>query len=235
MNDAEPTTPRGRARKLWKDWVRPFLLALLVITPFRSAVADWNDVPTGSMKPTILEGDRIVVNKLAYDLKLPFTTWHLAEWSGPVRGDVVICFSPKDGTRLVKRVIGVPGDVIGMRGNRLYVNDAASAYAALPHAAMPVPNRAAHEFARERLTPTDPGHTIMLTPGRVSSDRFGPVTVPAGEYLVLGDNRDNSFDSRGFGFMPRASIVGRVGAVAFSFDGGSLLSPRWSRFFSPID
>ena len=81
----------------------------LVMFSMRSSLADWYHVPTGSMKPTILEGDRVFVDKLAYDLKVPFTTWHLAEWSQPQRGDIVVFFSPKDGTRLVKRVIGLPG------------------------------------------------------------------------------------------------------------------------------
>jgi signal peptidase I len=234
VTDFEPTDARSRLRKAWQDWCKPFLLALMVILPFRSAVADWNDVPTGSMKPTILEGDRIVVDKLAYDLKLPFTTWHLIEWNGPVRGDIVVCFSPRDGVRLVKRVIGVPGDVIAMRGNRLFVNDAACAYTPLPRKGMPIRNRVAHDFAREWLTPEDLGHTIMLTPGRVSSDRFGPVTVPPGHYLVMGDNRDDSFDSRGFGFVPRAAIVGRATGVALSFDPSARLSPRWSRFFTKL-
>src|SRR5262245_40087463 len=95
-------------RWLWKEWVKPLMICGLLVGSIRSAVADWNDVPTGSMKPTILEGDRVVVNKLAYDLKVPFTTWHVAEWGNPQRGDIVVFFSPVDGTRLVKRVIGLP-------------------------------------------------------------------------------------------------------------------------------
>ena len=85
-------------------------------------MADWNDVPTGSMKPTILEGDRVFVNKLAYDLKVPFTTWHITEWSNPHCGDIVVFFSPKDGKRLVKRVIGLPGDTVELQNERLVIN-----------------------------------------------------------------------------------------------------------------
>src|SRR5579859_6490898 len=102
--------------------IRVFLLMLLIVSSLRSALADWNDVPTGSMKPTIQEGDRVVVNKLAYDLKIPFTTIEVLKWADPRRGDVVVLFSPVDGTRLVKRVIGIPGDRIYMRDNQLYVN-----------------------------------------------------------------------------------------------------------------
>src|SRR5438445_7071990 len=97
--------------------IRVFLAMLLVISSLRSALADWNDVPTGSMKPTIQEGDRVVVNKLAYDLKIPFTTIELMKWSDPNRGDIVVLFSPMDGTRLVQRVVAIPGDTLSMTNN----------------------------------------------------------------------------------------------------------------------
>ena len=77
---------------IWKSWIFSILAALLVAGSFKSAIADWNVVPSGSMNPTILEGDRIFVNKLAYDLKVPFTTRHLAQWSDPRRGDIVVFF-----------------------------------------------------------------------------------------------------------------------------------------------
>ena len=104
-------------RKKVINEIRVFMLMLLVVSSLRSALADWNDVPTGSMKPTIEEGDRVVVNKLAYDLKVPFTTFEVWKWGDPRRGDIVVLFSPKDGMRLVKRVVGVPGDRIEMRDN----------------------------------------------------------------------------------------------------------------------
>src|SRR6478672_6190122 len=115
-------TLRVRARKLWRKEVRPLLITVLVMFAVRSSLADWNDVPTGSMKPTILEGDRVFVNKLAYDLKVPFTTLHVAEWSAPHRGDIVVFYSPYDGQRLVKRVIGLPGDTIELRQELLVLN-----------------------------------------------------------------------------------------------------------------
>ena len=94
---------RERAARWWKKEIRPLLILALVLFAVRSSLADWNDVPSGSMRPTIIEGDRIFVNKLAYDLKVPFTTWHIAEWSNPQRGDIAVFFSPHDGQRLVKR------------------------------------------------------------------------------------------------------------------------------------
>ncbi len=92
--------------------VRVFVGLLVTFFTLRSCVGDWNEVPSQSMVPAILPGDRIWVNKLAYDLKLPFTTIHLLAWSDPTRGEVIVFFSPKDGTRLVKRVIAGPGDPI---------------------------------------------------------------------------------------------------------------------------
>src|SRR6516162_5299237 len=115
-------TFRARARIWWRKDIRPLLITALAMFAVRSSLADWNDVPTGSMKPTILEGDRVYVNKLAYDLKVPFTTMHLAQWSDPQRGDIVVFYSPYDGKRLVKRVIGLPGDTLELRNNSLVIN-----------------------------------------------------------------------------------------------------------------
>src|SRR3954452_10948133 len=111
--------------------IRIFALMLLIVSSMRSALADWNDVPTGSMKPTIQEGDRVVVNKLAYDLKVPFTTIEIFRWADPQRGDIVVLFSPVDGVRLVKRVIAIPGDRVAMLNNQLYVNGVAAHVAPL--------------------------------------------------------------------------------------------------------
>src|SRR3989442_2083421 len=112
----------ARARHWWVKEIRPLLVLALVLFAIRSSLADWNDVPTGSMKPTILEGDRVYVNKLAYDLKVPFTTWHIAQWSNPQRGDIVVFYSPYDGKRLVKRVVGLPRDTIELRNDALILN-----------------------------------------------------------------------------------------------------------------
>src|SRR5258707_10118683 len=116
------TTPKQKWTTFLRKEAKPLLITLLVLFAFRSSLADWNDVPTGSMKPTIVEGDRVFVNKLAYDLKVPFTTWHIAEWSNPQRGDIVVFYSPHDGKRLVKRVVGLPGDSLELRNDGLILN-----------------------------------------------------------------------------------------------------------------
>src|SRR5260221_4787002 len=102
---------------------------------FRSAVADWNTVPTGSMKPTILEGDRVRVNKLAYDLLIPLTHVSIFRFADPRRGDIVVFDSKAAETRLVKRVIGVPGDVVDMRDNRLRINGIEARYSNVEYTA----------------------------------------------------------------------------------------------------
>lgn len=220
---------------LWRDWIRPLLVILLIVGSVRSAVADWNYVPTGSMKPTILEGDRIFVNKLAYDLKVPFTTWRLAEWSNPARGDVVVLFSPADDTRYVKRVIGLPGDRVELRDNELFLNGQPVPHNDLDGAAVAeiaAEQQPQHWFLTEEL---DRGpHTVMLTPDRISARSFGPVVVPAGHFFVMGDNRDNSLDSRWFGFVSRDRIVGQALAVVMSMDPNKTLRPRWRRFFTGL-
>ena len=221
--------------RLTREWGKAALVALAIVLPLRSSIADWYEVPTGSMKPTIIEGDRVFVNKLAYDLKVPFTTWHVATWSSPARGDVVVLKSPADGMRLVKRVIGVPGDVIAMRDDRLTVNGDPVNYEPI----RPETYRKAlvgewedYQFLKEGL----PGrnHTVMLMPDQPAMRSFAPVRVPAGSYFVMGDNRDNSADSRYIGFVSRDRILGRALAVVMSFNYRMYHLPRLNRFLLPL-
>src|SRR6201996_5551554 len=124
----ESTKLRSKMATWWRKEIRPLLILALIVFSIRSSLADWNDVPTGSMLPTILEGDRIFVNKLAYDLKIPFTTTRLWTWDKPARGDVIVFSTPADGQRLVKRVIAAPGDRIELRNDRLYLNGSPAIY-----------------------------------------------------------------------------------------------------------
>jgi signal peptidase I len=227
---------RARARRWWRKDLRPLLVLLLNGFSIRSSLADWNDVPTGSMKPTILEGDRVFVNKLAYDLKVPFTTWHIAEWGNPQRGDIVVFFSPHDGKRLVKRVIGLPGDTLELRNGQLFLNGAPVNYAPLDASvseALPAAERQRSLFATEQLPAR--AHAVMAMPGLPAKRTFDSVRVPEGHYFMMGDNRDNSFDSRFWGTVPRREIVGRATAVVLSFDRPASWWPRWARWFTSLD
>lgn len=223
------------ARNLWREWLLPFAAVFSAVAPLKSAVVDWNWVPTGSMKPTILEGDLVLVNKLAYDLRVPFTTLRLSRWGDPARGDIVVFFSPRDGERLVKRVVGLPGDVIELRDEVLLVNGAALRYS--PRDAGPFRGEVREDrgavLAVESLGRRD--HYVLALPGRAAMRSFGPLRVPQGAYFMMGDSRDNSLDSRYFGSVPRDRIVGRASAVIVSFDMARLLLPRVGRFARPLD
>ena len=229
-----------QTRKWWRQEIQPLLILALVLFSIRSSLADWNDVPTGSMKPTVLEGDRVFVNKLAYDLKVPFTTWHIAKWSNPQRGDIVVFFSPHDGQRLVKRVIGLPGDTIELRNNALVINGQPVEYQPIAEPRMlsglrdlAPADRAGRVFAIEQL----PGqtHAVEGNPSTPALRSFAPYQVPNGQYFMMGDNRDDSFDSRYWGTVDRKQIVGRATAVVMSLDRKNHWLPRWSRFFSHLD
>jgi len=227
---------RSRVRLWWRREFRPLLVLALVLFSIRSSLADWNDVPSGSMQPTILVGDRIFVNKLAYDLKVPFTTWRLAEWSNPRWGDIVVFYSPHDGTRLVKRVVGLPGDTVELRNEQLLINGSPVVYAPISadlSAELPAAERPGSQFAAEML----PGrqHLVMSLPTLPAKRTFGPVHVPDGGYFMMGDNRDNSFDSRYFGVVGRKQILGRATAVVLSFNRDEYWIPRWQRFCRPLD
>jgi signal peptidase I len=254
-------TPHAKRKMIhyWYRQVRPILVLVLVFTAFRSTCADWNDVPTGSMKPTIFEGDRIFVNKLAYGLKFPYTTWHLATWSGPQPGEIAVFYSPTTGIRLVKRVVGIPGQTIEVRDGRLIVDGSPLTYTAAP-ASFPIPADQAkyytfqteilggHPHMMALVNETVPGLPPLVRPNL----RYGGRAMPSGvirlrkkgedlkdgrgaaqddEYWMMGDNRDNSADSREFGVVPRTSILGRANRIIFSLDYGDWYLPRKDRFF----
>lgn len=222
--------------KYWREW-RGFVLFIVIMLVFRSAIADWNQVPTGSMIPTILEGDRIVVNKLAYGLRVPFTLVRIAQWGDPQRSDIVTFESPKDGKLLVKRVIGIPGDVVTLYNNRLTINGEIGKYEAVDLSALPDLVAAAIdniEVSQENLLGNSRRvMTYRLRHPQIRSS-FGPVTVPEGQYLMLGDNRDNSQDFRVIGFVKREVILGRAGTIAFSLDYENYYLPRSERFFQEL-
>ena len=187
------------------------------------------------MKPTIIEGDRIFVNKLAFGLRVPLTYTWIAQWGGPERGDIVVLHSPANDQRLVKRLIGLPGDVIELRKNVLYVNGQAVSYLRPDQETIDRVQTFTdypHLVATEQLG--DHLHPVMLTPTLVSPNTFGPITIPPDHYFVMGDNRDMSADSRVFGLVPRERIVGRSGRVVISFDPDNWYLPRIDRFWQKL-
>ena len=221
--------------RTWRQWRVTIFFIVFVVIPIKSSLADWNWVPSGSMNPTILEGDLIFVNKVAYDLRFPLTMHRLARWSDPQRGDIVICFSPEDGVRLVKRAIGLPGDTIEMRNNVLFLNGQRLDYETIDSEYMEDMSekfKTRCVIATENLDGYD--HEVMSMPSVAARRNFGPLTVPDGCYFVMGDNRDGSKDSRYFGFVERNLIVGRAKGVIGSFDITGNFLPRFERFFSSL-
>ena len=226
----------ARARIWWRREIRPLLVLAIVVFSIRSSFADWSDVPTGSMKPTILEGDRVFVNKVAYDLKVPFTTVHLAEWADPKRGDIVVFYSPQNEQRLIKRVIGLPGDIIELRDNRLIINGEVIKYSAGSETLardLSSVDRKNLVVGSEQLA--QHSHAVAAIPTVSAMRNFGPYQVPEKHYFMMGDNRDDSLDSRYFGAVERRRILGHATAVALSFDRNHYWQPRWHRFFSSFD
>lgn len=217
---------------------RGFLLFLLGFGLFRTAVADWNPIPSASMRPTLLEGDVVLVNRLAYDLKLPLTDVVLLPLAEPQRGDIVTLSSPAGGTRLIKRIVGLPGDRIAMQGGVLILNGQPLAY---------TDRRTVGEqlapgwpVAAVRATEQLPGHShaVQFLPGVTARRDFAERTVPADEFFLLGDNRDNSEDSRYIGTVPREKLIGRAHHLLVAADwlgeDGWRMAPRWGRWFTAL-
>jgi signal peptidase I len=223
-----------RGDGFWREYkgLMMFIACMLV---FRSAFADWNYVPSSSMNPTLLAGDRVVVNKLAYSLRVPFTLVQIKRWANPQAGDVVTFDSPADGLNLIKRVVAVEGDTVEMVNNELLVNGVmqerelidASRIVPTEHGAL------ALQVWRERLGPFN--HETALIPELNLHKSFGAVKVPEGHVMVLGDSRDNSRDSRFIGFIDIQRITGRAERVVMSHDPDRFYLPRAHRWWLALE
>ena len=183
-----------------RGWLREgIFLGVLVLAVLgaRASFADHYYVPSGSMLPTVHIGDHLIVNKLAYGLRIPGTEDYVWEFAGPRRGDVVVLESPQDGTTLLKRVVAIPGDTVEVRGGKLTING------------KPV----AVTDGKKGLLETLGKHThpIRLTYG--GGPIYGPTKLGKDQYLVMGDNRGESHDGRAFGLVTRESILGRAIAI----------------------
>jgi len=215
----------GKRRKsVVREYTETIVIVVAAVLFLRAFVVQAYNIPSGSMMPTLAVGDRILVNKLSYGLRLPDLNWlpfagcvdlsrgtHVAEWDVPGRGDVVVFVYPQDRCRdFVKRVVGVPGDEVHIRDKKVHINGE------------PVEDLHAHF--------EDLG--ITLGPGHVR-DNFGPLKVPAGYLFVMGDNRDRSFDSRFWGLVPIADVRGRAMVRYWSWDSENSRL-RWRRLVGLI-
>jgi signal peptidase I len=216
--------------KTWLKANRSFLIVLLVFGVVRTALADWNPIPSGSMRPTLLEGDVVLVNRVAYALKVPLTDISMLRTGEPQRGDVVTFTSPEDGVRLIKRLVAVPGDVVEMRNDRLFINGRPAHYDELAQVPEPLPDGETTAALRLRESISGNRREVQFLP-QVSARRdFGPLRVPPDNYFMLGDNRDDSKDSRYIGFVPRRLLIGHAHHVLVSANIKGNWMPRFERF-----
>jgi signal peptidase I len=227
LNKTEPQPPAEQAVPRQKSVVREYgeaiAIALALAVVLRTFIIQAYKIPSGSMEPTLLIGDHILVDKLAYGLRMPDSFFGLTpfadkfpygkyvlNWAPVHRGDVVVFVFPLDSSKdFIKRVIGVAGDTVAVKAGIVYLNGKIMYD---PHAHRIIP-------PQERL-PASP------------RDYFGPVKVPPGELFVMGDNRDLSWDSRFWGFVPRHNVEGHAFIIYWSWDtdSPSLIPIRWRRF-----
>jgi signal peptidase I len=217
-------------------WARSVLVALVLFTLVRNFGVEAFKIPTGSMEGTLLVGDFLFVNKLVYGAEIPGTSLHLPALSEPERGDVVVFRPPHDPDRnYVKRIVGIPGDTLEMRRKQLLVNGDPldEPYVRF----IDVSGDAIHPRMRWQSRHLIAAQSRRYRPTR---DTWGPIVVPDSSYFMLGDNRDNSEDSRYWGFVPRNRIHGRPWLVYFSIeparsdDDAWWSATRWDRLGTTI-
>ena len=202
------------------DYSRAFFPVLAVVLILRSFIAEPFRIPSNSMMPTLLTGDFILVNKFAYGLRLPITNRKIVSIGEPARGDVVVFHPPQQPDQdWIKRVVGLPGDTVAYRNHTVYLNGKALAYR--DHGPFVGVGKGSEATGSESMTEQLPGrpHAVLE---RLDSPFVpqgeGEWTVPAGNYFVMGDNRDNSEDSRFWGFLPEANLRGKAFLIWMNWD-----------------
>jgi signal peptidase I len=224
LPDAGEAAPQKSALR---EYAEAFGIAVILAVVLRAFFIQAYKIPSGSMEPTLLVGDHIIVNKLIYGFRMPDSFFGITPFQGEIpygkylfqiepvhRGDVVVFVFPPDPTKdFIKRVIGVPGDTVQVKAGRLYLD---GQEVADPHAHFEIP-------PEDRLPSSE-------------RDYFGPLKVPAGHYFMMGDNRDRSYDSRFWGLVGRDDVEGRAMFIYWSWDSDStsMLAVRFRRFFKVI-
>jgi signal peptidase I len=214
------------------EYARSFFPVFLIVLLLRSFLIEPFRIPSGSMMPTLLVGDFILVNKFVYGIRLPVSDYKLFQVSQPERGDVVVFRYPLDpSTPFIKRVVGLPGDRIAYYNKVLYVNGQQADQRLLGtytgHGSGA--NMTGASLKQETLNPIT--HPILIQTGYPSVD--GKLVVPEGHYFVLGDNRDNSRDSRYWGTVPEELLIGKAFAVWMNWDLGNGID--WTRVGTSIE
>ncbi len=211
------------------DYARSFFPIFLIVLLLRSFLVEPFRIPSGSMLPTLLIGDFILVNKYDYGIRLPVLNEKILELGEPQRGDVVVFRYPVDpSTPFIKRIVGVPGDTISYKDKRLYVNEHPAVYQPKGNYIIAGPNGSSTVAQRLEEDLVGVKHDILVVQRRMSQRlKF---VVPPGQYFVFGDNRDNSKDSRYWGTVPDENLIGRAFMIWMNWDGG----PVWRRIGTRI-
>lgn len=233
-----PRPRRKTAGESAREWIKSIAIALVLWFFLRALLVEAFRIPSGSMENTLLIGDFLFVNKALYGAEIPIVHTRLPAIREPQRGDIVIFESPVErGQNVVKRVVGMPGDTLRMEDNTLYVNGATweEPYVIRSDAS------ADHEDPRMRAWQVRYLVGRETRGYRPTLQNWGPIAVPADSFMVMGDNRDNSYDSRYWGFLGRDRISGRPLLIYYSFDRTGVLplpfltGIRWGRIFSTPD
>jgi signal peptidase I len=215
----------GQHWGLFLEWAKSFTIAIVLFLFVRTFLVEAFKIPSGSMEKTLLVGDFLLVNKMVYGAEVPFTGKHLPAIRHPQRGDVIVFQWPVDPTKnFVKRLVGVPGDTLMMREGELYVNSVHQSEPFVSHSEPDMdPTAVDFEWQKKYLVKT----AEAASGPPPSRNNWGPLVVPKDEYFVLGDNRDNSLDSRYWQFVPDSLIRGRPMFVYYSYDPDSLDRMSW--------
>lgn len=244
-------------KKLIKEYAEALLIAVLLAFVIRSFVIEPYRIPSKSMVPNLLVGDHIFVNKFSYGLRFPWTKKWLVEFEGPKRGEVIVFIYPQNESQsFIKRVIGVPGDHIQIKNDTLWVNNTKATHEDYNIKGIDPDNRrsliipeaqASHLPQKLQEIPFYKGYknyqikveNLLGHEHIIQRSRFMPnlgeedIVVPEGYYFVMGDNRDQSSDSRVWGLVPRENLKGRALFIWLSLD-SDLGGVRWGRFFKGI-
>jgi signal peptidase I len=201
-----------RKKSKTREYIESILIAALIALLVRSFVIQAYKIPSGSMEPTLLVGDHLLVNRMSYVVKMPFTDNVLFETGKPKRGDIIVFRYPEDPSKdYIKRVIATGGETIEIRNRVIFING----------------KKIQDSWGHFRPEPATRGFLPF-----VDKDNIPPIKVPQDSYFVMGDNRDNSLDSRYWGFVEERHLVGKALIIYFSWDSNAM-SPlqyvRWSR------
>ncbi|HLE41145.1 MAG TPA: signal peptidase I [Nitrospirota bacterium] len=233
---SEPQQESRKKRSIYKEYIEPFLIAAVVALLIRQFVVQAFKIPSASMVPTLRIGDHLLVNKFVYGapVDIPFTNitlFHMPGFRKPQRGEIIVFKFPLDEDKnFIKRIVGVPGDKIQIKKGKLLINDEAVPLSDLGTYDDKDQSSGSFSFSRAELLEEQLGavkHHILYLHDQ-SDANFGPELVPKESVFVMGDNRDNSQDSRVWGFVKYHKILGRALIIYWSWDGNDSWV-RWKR------